>query len=111
MGVFVGSDSGQNRATGVIDSHQQADSASYPKEKLPFGPLGSIKRRIGSLPLSAKIGIAIVPMLFAWPLIFRALDRFDGFDVGRNRWRALLLALLGLLLFGCAGTFWEIACP
>jgi hypothetical protein len=53
--------------------------------------MGGFRSSIRSLPLGAKVGIAVIPIVFAWPLIFRA---FDGFS-GRTRLRP---ASLGVLL-------------
>ena len=60
-------------------------------------------------PLGAKIGVAILPIAVAWPIIFRGLDWFDGLGRERRRRRGLGLLALGFLLIGLSGGLWSFA--
>jgi hypothetical protein len=58
-------------------------------------------------PLGAKIGIAILPILFAWPIVFRGVEWFDGLGGrGRHRWRGLGLVSCGFGLLGLSALLW-----
>jgi hypothetical protein len=97
---------------GIVEGEQQANYSQGAQDGLPPSPLRSIRSTIRSLPLGAQIGIAILPALPAWPLIFGGLDSFDGFGgVRRDRWRALWLWLCGFSLLGLSCLFWWFIGP
>ncbi len=112
ISVFSGIARNFDGFASVIERGQktQEPEDSYPKTS--HSPFSRFFGGVRSLPLGAKIGIAIVPALPAWPLIFGGLDSFDGFGgVRRDRWRALWLWLCGFSLLGLSCLFWWFIGP
>lgn len=91
----------------VIERPEQSGSAEYAEQKRGPSPVCSVSSGVCGLPLGAKIGIAFLLALAAWPLQFRALGLFDGLGGRkRNRWRALACFSLSLGLFALAFGAW-----
>jgi len=98
--------SGENGLAGVVESPQQPENADEADPEAPFGPIGRIGRTLRRSPLGAKVGIAVLPVIPAWLIIFRGLDWFDGLGCRRNRLRGVGLCLLGCSLIGLSAVLW-----
>lgn len=59
----------KNRLSSVIEGPEKTDRADNPQQDAPIGPIGSVARRIGGLPLGAKIGGTLVVAGGAWLVI------------------------------------------
>jgi len=108
--------SGGDRSIGglsrIVKADQQADNAQPAKPQLQPSPIRSIARSFRSAPLGAQIGIAFAPGFPAWLVIFRGLDRFEGYGGrGRSVWQGVLHLCTGLALFGLSGFLWSLISP
>lgn len=93
--------------SGQVEAVKQPNQSERRQNGLPFRPLGSSSRTVGSLPLGAKIGLSVILAWIAWALVFVGFDRLDSFRSGsRYRLQGVLYFGAGCALLLLAGTQW-----
>lgn len=109
LGALGGFKSGVGGYPRQVETVEQAADPEDGKERLNHRPEGPGSRSVRGLPLGAKVGTAVLLTFWAWGVIFRSWDLFDGFN-GRERNRSLALGLfsagLGLLGLSLALLIW-----
>lgn len=82
VGVFSGVLSYLNGATSQHEAVEQASQTEPAENHLPPSPIGGVTRSVRSLPLGFKVALVVTLWLSAWRLIFRGVDRLDGWTTG-----------------------------
>ncbi len=94
---------------GKLDAPQQGSGSKYPEHKRRHRPPCRVSSGVCGLPLSAKIGLAVILALIAGPLILRGFDRFDGLGrARRNRSGSALYFGAAGSLFGLTLWLWSL---
>lgn len=94
-----------NGFASIEEGKSQADDTCGRQPCLYYGPPSRAIGGIRSLPLGLKIAGVVLLWLYAWRLIFRGLDRLEGWRDG-GRWRGARNIFGGLITGIASIVFW-----